>query len=155
LLDSWAVGNSRSVSAGNNRLLIIVVGIENANPCDITNISFGGINLTQSLERHITASFDAGIEFWIINEVGIVAAGPGPKPIVVTRTTSTSFEEFSIVASATYTNVDQVSPIFNSQSYQAVGVSSFSVPPSFSTSNGSMTFGGSFTGANPSGASAN
>lgn len=79
-----------SAPSGNNRLLVIFAGANDTSPLDLvdtTGVQYGGQNFTFRAKITADESFDNNIEFWTLDESGIVAASP-PADIVFTWDTS-------------------------------------------------------------------
>ena len=77
LLDDWTTGLIHSVSAGNDRLLVFVVGAEHGTPPigSITGVTWGGQALTPVGSAAVTNVEENRLEVWYLDEAGVAAAG--------------------------------------------------------------------------------
>jgi hypothetical protein len=100
------------VGAGANRLLVFMVGLENGSALSISGITYGGQSLTRI--NGIAAESGSGLigrtELWYLDESGIVSATG--NTFSVTYSGGTPVEVH--YAAATYENVNQTAPIFDS-----------------------------------------
>ena len=121
ILDAWTTGTTHSVSAGTDRLLVFVAGMENgkqassppAGDRDLIAVSYGGESLTQASEAVVCSgssnSFCGRTELWYLDEAGIQAAtGSSFTP---TWSGDPPFELEEYFAAVTLENVDQSAPI--------------------------------------------
>ncbi len=66
-LDDWTTGLTHSVSAGNERLLLFVVGAEHATPPigSITGVTWGDQALTPIGSAAVASGFENRLEIWL------------------------------------------------------------------------------------------
>lgn len=149
LLGSWSVGTTRSLPVGNNRCLVVIIGVENATTRDITAVTYGGRSLTQLSDIGIEASFYGKIEAWYLLESELLLATN--TTITYTYGASVLSEQFDVVSAAVYANVDQIVP-FNDVKTASTAASSatFQITNPINTLAGSMTVTGIFCGNPPS-----
>ena len=104
-----------STIAGANRMLVLVVGIENGTDRDVTAVTYGGQAMTLAGEVVVTGNgtFFNRTEIWILNDAGITAATGNAFALTVTGTPFEYVEHLSAVLLA---NVDQSNPIFDTSS---------------------------------------
>jgi Secretion system C-terminal sorting domain len=112
LLDGWSTGLTKAISAGNNRILIVIYGQENGTGTrDITAMTYGGQAMTQLSQNVLPggAAFNDRIEVWYLLNAGIAAAGS--TTIVPTYAGGVTLTEYcEVFSSATFSNVDQLDP---------------------------------------------
>ena len=149
LLNAWATGTNRPLSAGTNRMLIVNISFENATARNITNVTYGGRALTQLFERDLFTTFYAKTEIWGLMEADL-ALCVGTN-ITFTYAASVPVENFEIISSAVYQNVDQVSAInHTTSSTRNGGAGAYQITPALSTLVGSMSIMSVFCGNPPS-----
>ena len=168
LANAWTTGLTHAVSAGSNRLLVFIAGMENglaggsppAGDRDLTAVTYGGQSLTPAAEVVVCSgspnSFCARTELWYLDEAGIQAAtGSTFSP---TWSGDPPFELEEHYTAVTLENVDQSSPIGNSStngtttanpiqtsSALVVGAGDLVVVSAFSGAAGSYTPGSGYT----------
>jgi hypothetical protein len=104
---AWTTGLTHTVGAGNDRLLVVMVGHENGTDTLVSTVRYGGQSLTRINGTVAgTNSFDR-VELWYLKETGILAATN--TTIVVTYGGGTPNAPH--YAAATYRNVDQTNPV--------------------------------------------
>ncbi len=116
ILNNWSNGLTKTISAGTNRCLIVVVAIENGNSYrDITSMDYGGQAMTQLLD--VTAGTSSGfsdrMEVWMLMENKIALASG--TTITPTFAVSTVLENVEFYTSIVFENVDQFNPVYSSQ----------------------------------------
>lgn len=124
LLDGWTTGLSRTISAGQDRCLIVAYAQENGiNSRDITSMTYGGREMTQVVETTagISGGFTARLEIWMLLDADIALAGS--TTIVPTFGSYTAHEYCDAFSSAVFQYVDQVTPVSNTQTAGAQGSS--------------------------------
>src|SRR6185503_12792990 len=72
-IGSWTTGLTHTAGAGNDRLLVFMVGYENATDVAISTVKYGGQSLTR-INGAAVGSTVARVELWYLKEAGIVAA---------------------------------------------------------------------------------
>jgi hypothetical protein len=115
---SWTTGLTHTVGAGNDRLLVFMVGHENNQDVLISAVKYGGQSLTR-INGSVVGSADR-IELWYLKEAGIVAA-TNSTFVVTWGSAAPSAPHY---AAATIQNVDQTTPVVNS----AVNATNASTP---------------------------
>jgi len=117
---SWTTGLTHTVGAGTDRLLVFVTGFENDPDTDITAVTYGSVSMTRAVEDSIETPnlFAARCEIWYLDEAGIQAASG--NTFVVTYASGTVNN--AIHAAATFANVDQTSPIYDTATNQSDSV---------------------------------
>ena len=140
LLDAWSTGTTKAITAGTNRCLVVTYVQENGtNSRDLTALTYGGRNMTQVVETSagVSGAFMARIEVWILLESEIALAGS--TTISPTFGSYTALEYCDMFSSATFQNVDQLSPVGATQVAGAQGSSNpHQLGTAFTTSAGSM-----------------
>ncbi len=106
----WTTGLTHTVGAGNDRLLVFMVGYENATSVPINAVAYGGQSMTKINGTVAGTTTVARTELWYLKEAGIVAATNGT--FIVTYGGANPTEQH--FAAATYRNVDQAAPILAS-----------------------------------------
>lgn len=122
LLDAWATGLTRTVSAGTNRCLVVTYAQENGvDSRDITALTYGGRSMTQVAEvaPGTPGGFHARLEVWILLEAELALASG--TTIMPTYGAYTAHEYCEAFSSAVFQHVDQLSPVSNQQTSGAVG----------------------------------
>ncbi len=96
-----------TAGTGNNRTIVLSVSDE-CNNCigDVTAVTYGGIAMTNQLERQ--RGNDIAIEIWTLDEAGIISTGGGSLNFVITWDIAPTDELVSII---TLENIDQTTPI--------------------------------------------
>lgn len=115
ILDNWSNGLSKTISAGLNRCLIVIAGIENGDSYrDITSMSYGGQAMTQIIDisAGTSSGFSDRMEVWILMESGITLASG--TTITPTYAASTLLENVEFYTSITFQNIDQITPVISS-----------------------------------------
>jgi hypothetical protein len=146
---TWSVGTTRSLPSGTNRCLVVIIGFENATARNITSVSYGGRNLTQLTDLGIATPFYGRNEVWYLLESELALASG--TTISYTYGPSIPSEDFQIVASAVFENVDQQAPFndFESSSSNSSNAN-HQLGSAISTLEGSMTVTSIFCGNPPS-----
>ncbi len=113
ILDNWSNGLTKSVSAGTNRYLFVIVALENGGGVvrDVTAMTYGGQAMTQMFESNsgTPAGFHDKLEFWGLNEAGIAAAVG--TTIVPTYAAGVLLENVEFFTSISMQHVDQIAPL--------------------------------------------
>lgn len=140
LLNGWATGLTRTVSAGTNRCLVVTYAQENGNGSrDITAMTYGGRSMTQVAEiaPGTSGGFHARLEVWVLLEAEIALASG--TAIVPTYGSYTPVEYCEAFSSAVFQHVDQINPVTSQQSSGAVGTANpHQLGAAISTQDGSM-----------------
>jgi hypothetical protein len=112
-IDNWAAGlTGYTAGAGNNRLLVFVTGFENDGDTDITNVTYGDVDMIPAVEDLTSSTgFMARVEIWYLRDEDIPS---GSNDFVVTYFAGAPSQPMH--AAATYQGVDQVNPIVNTAS---------------------------------------
>ena len=119
-LNAWTTGLTHANAAGNDRVLVFMVGYENSKDTLVKAVTYGGKNLTRVNGAVVTVAPFERVELWYLKETGIAAATN--TTFVVTYGSGTPTNQF--FASATYANVNQAAPILSS----AVNTTTASTP---------------------------
>ena len=112
LLNGWATGLTRSITAAPNRCVVVTYAQENGyNSRDITAMTYGGRAMTEVAQQTAgtTNDFLARLEVWILLEADIALASS--TTIVPTYGAYTAVEYCEAFSSAVFSNVDQTTPI--------------------------------------------
>lgn len=139
---------NHTLSAGNRRMLVVVLGCENGTTVPTFSVTYAGIALTQisTITVQTGSGFTATLQFWILREANLPANGT--HSIAYTRS-GTEIEFFTSMAAAIFQNVDQVSPFTN---FISEGTSSTAaahqLPSAMTNGAGSMGIMTSFCGNN-------
>ena len=109
-LDDWTTGLTHSVSAGNDRLLVFVVGAEHGTPPigSITGVTWGGQALTPVGSAAVINVEENRLEVWYLDEAGITAVAG--NSFVITGWTGTDPDD-ELYYAASFKNVDQGTPV--------------------------------------------
>lgn len=108
LLNSWTNGLTKTVSAGVNRCLIVVVALETGTDLrEVSSMTYGGQAMTQLANVASVSGFYARLQVWALTETGIAAATSTTISPVYSGTLHAEYcENFS---AASFANVDQYS----------------------------------------------
>ncbi len=124
LLDSWstvstATSNfgSRTISAGNNRLLVVRVSVAGGSLREPTVVTYGGQEMTLVDSEATTSSRDFHTSLWVLDDAGIVAASTTDFDVTLDGSGSVQFR----LQTATYEDVRQVTPVLDNYSVSATG----------------------------------
>ncbi len=109
---AWTTGLSHTPAAGSNRLLVFAVSYENASDIGVSSVSFGGRALTKIVGKVAGTTVFDRVELWYLNEAGIAAASGTTFTVTWGGTAPTD----PMYAAATYTGIDQGTPVANSSS---------------------------------------
>lgn len=114
ILDGWTTGLTKTVSAGTNRCLVVVIGMENGvlTP-DVTALTYGGQPMTQMYEMVSNGAFVDKLEVWILLNAGLNAAVG--TTLVPTYATVVNTEYVDYFTSISFQNVDQILPISDAE----------------------------------------
>ncbi|MFY7971086.1 MAG: lectin-like protein, partial [Flavobacteriales bacterium] len=159
ILNGWTSNGSHTSGAGNNRVLVVTVSIENANADrNVSSITYGGQNMTKIVERVAgpVGTFYNRTEIWYLNDAGITAASGSAINVTYGGGAASSFN--ARVGAVTLNNVDQVNPIISTASNSstggtvnfgatglAVGVGDFILTSATMGANGSYAINSGFT----------
>jgi hypothetical protein len=149
LLDSWSLTGtdsgspgSKSVAAGDNRLLLAYIGEESTSH-EPTAVTYGGEAMTLAILRQSASGFPVSGSFWYLNDAGIAAAsGTG---------FGVTFDGQFRMLAGSYANVGQSSPVVDTDSN--IGDGSVAAALSMATADGG--FGIAAWSESSSGASIN
>lgn len=147
---SWTVGTARpALASAENRCLIVIIGLENSTSRDINAVSYGGRAMTQLTDIGVGSPvFYGKTEVWYLLESDLALASG--TNITYGFATSVPAENFEIVTSALYRNVDQYAPFTDVQttsSTTSTATLQMSSPIAFIP--GSVTITGIFCGNPP------
>lgn len=124
-LDSWTnvtnfIGTpgSKTVSAGDSRLLVVRTSLRTTSDSTITGVSWGGQAMTLVDRETTTTNPDLDTAVWELDEAGIAAASG--TSFTLTDSGSLLNTQFRLQAGS-YENVDQTDPIVDSFSVNATG----------------------------------
>jgi hypothetical protein len=153
LLNTWATGLTRSVSAGTNRCLVVVAGLENGTGSrNITAMTYGGQAMTQVSEIVVGSAFTARLEVWYLLEAGIALASS--TTITPTYASATLVENCEQFSSAVFQFVDQVQAVSDVRSSSsATNTDPHQLGSALTTLAGSMAINAVVCGNNTTGPS--
>ncbi|MDB4306301.1 hypothetical protein N9980_01925 [bacterium] len=125
LLDGWQVvstvttlPNSRAVSAGSNRLLLLSVNLRTTNSSEMTAVTFGGQSMVLVDGALVSAGPEQHSSLWRLSEAGIAAASG--SAFGFTLSPAPVNQQFR-THSASYVNVNQTTPENDSFNATATG----------------------------------
>lgn len=109
VLDNWTVGLTKTISAGTNRMLMVIVNQENGGGVSrtLTSLTYGGQAMTRYTQQTVGTAFIGKTDVWRLNEAGITAATS--TTLVPTFDLAVTLENIETFSSATFANVDQIS----------------------------------------------
>ncbi|MBK9177422.1 MAG: hypothetical protein IPM46_14030 [Flavobacteriales bacterium] len=150
LLDAWATGLTRTVSAGINRCLVVTYAQENGNGSrDITAMTYGGRAMTQMVEiaSGTPGGFHARLEVWVLLDADIALASG--TTIVPTYGAYTPQEYCEAFSAAVFQHVDQLNPVSSQQASGAVATTNpHQLGSAIGTQDGSMALNIATSGNN-------
>jgi hypothetical protein len=150
VLNDWATGMTRTITAGVARCMVVSIVLENGlGPRDVTALTYGGQALTQITEDYVGASngFMGKIEYWRLMETGIAAAAN--TSFVITFDGTSLLENWEALSSAVYQHVDQTVPVANSQNFTSNNANNpITMSPGFTVDLGNMAISTVFCGNN-------
>ena len=139
VLDSFSTGNTKTVSAGSERLLIVGIHSEDGNSINDVNINtvtYGGQTLTEIRDEQVATGAANGMWVGYLNESGIAAAsGNSITPTWVGGTP----DEAVLYSSVVLQGVDQTTPISGWSSNSSTSASNLQATSSVSVSAGEMS----------------
>jgi hypothetical protein len=103
----WTTGLTHTAGAGNDRILVFVVGHEDNQDVLVNAVTYGGRSLTRVDGALAGTNSRVRIEIWYLNEAGIAAATNGTFAVTYNGAPPGT----QLFAAATYRNVDQTTPI--------------------------------------------
>jgi hypothetical protein len=139
---TWTTGLTHTVGAGNDRLLVFLVGHEGNQDILINAVTFGGRSLTRVNGTLAGTTSRVRIELWYLNETGIAAASNSTF-VVTYGGGSPSSPHF---AAATYRNVDQTTPVLSSNINSTNAATPNPLPTSVSVTADGMAVAAAITG---------
>jgi hypothetical protein len=114
LLDNWVVGTTRTITNGNNRCLIVMIGVENATgPRDVTSVTYGNRPMMPITEVAHTNTAYARLEAWYMLESDLALAENTTINYTFSESSTAANANVEIVSSAVYSNVNQFSPVYD------------------------------------------
>jgi hypothetical protein len=138
----WTTGLTHAVGTGNDRLLVFMVGYENATDVAVSTVSYGGQDLTRISGVATGTTTIARVELWYLTEVGITAA-IGNTFVLTYGGTAPSEPSYAAV---TLHNVDQVAPILASDVNSVNAATPNPLPTSVSVMADGMALSGALVG---------
>ncbi|MGL4595951.1 MAG: T9SS type A sorting domain-containing protein [Bacteroidia bacterium] len=157
VLNNWSNGLTKTISAGTNRYLFVVVALENGGGVvrDVTSMTYGGQAMTQMFESNsgTPGGFHDKLEFWGLNEAGIAAAVG--TTIVPTYAAGVLTENVEFFTSISMQHVDQIAPLSDTRtSFNNGAVNPHQLGSAVTTLAGGIAMTGVICGNNTSPASA-
>jgi hypothetical protein len=143
---AWTTGSTHTVGAGNDRLLVFFVGYEHSSDPGVAGVTYGGQALTRGLGTVAGTTTVARVELWYLKESAITAASG--TTFVVTWGGSTP--TVPAYAAATYVNVDQTAPIYDSSSASTNGSTPNPITASVNIAAHATSIAGAISGNNGS-----
>ena len=137
ILDGFTTGNSKTVSDGTNRMLVVGVHSEDSTTnVDVDSVTYGGQTLTQIQDVQIGATPSNGMWVGYLLEDDVALASGNS----ISVSWASSVPDTSVMySSVVFENVSQVDPVPDDSSNSGTGVSSIQPSASISASDGDMT----------------
>jgi hypothetical protein len=163
LLNGWQDGqlstiNNFPLGAGNNRMMVVFIAIENgaAQPL-INSVTYGGQNLTRLTISNVTTGFWAHIEAWYLPESQLSLLAVGNHNINVSYGVFAQLEFFDAISAAIFQNVDPVASFIDVQTASVTGgtPNPWQIPTAVNVEVGGAAINGIFTGNNTTPTSTN
>jgi len=131
ILGSWEVGTDHTKEPGTNRALVFIAHGEMDGIMNLTSVTYGGQSMTKVVERNYSATIEAYVVAYILDEAGVAAATNGTfSPTWSTTPTEVKY------ASVFLSGVEQTD--LTGDSATAGGTSSTISTSSLTTNNGDM-----------------
>jgi hypothetical protein len=141
---TWTTGLTHVVGAGNDRLLVFMVGYENSTDTLVSTVKYGGQSLTR-VNGTVVGAADR-IELWYLTETGIVAA-TNTTFVVTYGGAAPGAQHF---AAATIRNVDQTTPVVASNINSTNAATPNPLPVSLSVTSDGLAVAAAICGNNGS-----
>ncbi|HEX4823034.1 MAG TPA: thrombospondin type 3 repeat-containing protein [Candidatus Polarisedimenticolaceae bacterium] len=142
LADAWTTGLTHAAGAGADRLLVFMVGYENAADVPVSAVTFGGQALTR-IDGVVTGTTTvARIELWYLKESGIAAATGTTFTVTWGGTAPTEPSYAAVVLK----NVDQTAPIGASSVNQTPAATPNPLPTSVAVTADGMAIAAAMSG---------
>jgi len=139
--------NINAVGAGVNRMLIYVVCFEGNAAADVTSVTYGGQSLSQAVQWNTVVGVNQNrVEIWYLLEAQIVAAVGN----TFTPTFNTTPPVQYFTSSATYTGVNQTTPICQSGSGSSTNSTTVTLSAGISMLSSELMIYATSVGDNPS-----
>ena len=146
ILDAFSTGNTKSISAGSNRLLLVSVQTEDSGTSvNVNTVTYGGQLLTEIDDEQVGGGYSNGTWVGYLDETGIAAASG--NTIVPTYAGGTP-DNGVLYSSVVLENVDQTDPIGQWSGNTNTNVSTIQATSSISVSEGDMSVYFTTSGAN-------
>jgi hypothetical protein len=144
---AWTTGLTHTVSAGNDRLLVLAITVSNnSGDIPLNTVTYGGRPLTRVNGIAAGTTKTVRSELWYLNEAGIAAATG--TTFVATYTGGTpSLTQYS---AATFRNVDQAAPVLASSVNAVNAATPNPLPTSVSVTADGMAVAAAMVGNNGS-----
>lgn len=161
LIQPWADGelskiNDYNLPTGNNRLMIVFVGVENGAEPVISNVTYAGQAMIKATGFSYATSFWARLECWYLLESSLASIAPGLYDVEVSYNAVVKTRFFDILSAAVFNNVDQNSPFLSfEQKGQNGGGATSQLNTPIAAQLGGMYLTGIFSGNNTSPNSSN
>lgn len=109
LLDTWSTGNTKTVSAGSDRLLVVsIISEDNALNSNVDTVTYGGQTLTEIVDQQVGTGFSNGMWVGYLDEAGIQSA---VGTTIVPTWVGTAPSNGLLYTSAVYEDVNQDYPV--------------------------------------------
>ena len=139
---TWTTGLTHVAGAGSDRLLIFMVGYENASSVAINAVTFGGQSLTRINGTAAGTTSIVRVELWYLKEAGIVAATNTTFVVTYGGATPTTPH----FAAATFKNVKQSAPVVASSVNSTPSQTPNPLPTSVSVTADGLAVGAAISG---------
>ena len=112
MLDGWTTGNTKTVSNGSDRLLIVtIISEDSGTDVNVNTVTYGGQTLTEIYDQQIGTGYSNGMWMGYLTETGIRNASGNAITPTWTGSGTPTPNNGILYTSAVFSGVDQTSPI--------------------------------------------
>jgi hypothetical protein len=136
LLDAWSTGNTKTISSGADRILVVsIISEDGGTNSNVNTVTYGGQALTEITDQQIGTGFSNGAWVGYLDETGIAAAvGTSIVPTWVGGAPSNG----TLYTSAVFEDVNQVDPVRNFSANALTSGTTITPAASISVTSGDM-----------------
>gem|GEM_PF-3627327 len=146
LLDAWSTGNSKSISGGTDRLLIVSIHSEDTGTSvNMNTVTYGGVTMVEIGDQAVGTGYSNGVWMGYITDAQIQSA---VGTTITPSWTGGTPDNGIMYSSAVFDNVEQAQPIRDSsQNFDTVGAT-IQISDALSVFDGDMMVYASVNGSN-------
>ena len=141
ILDAWSTGGTKTISSGDNRLLIVaVISEDSGTDVNVGSVTYGGQTMTEITDQQIGTGYSNGMWVGYLNEAGIQSASNQTIAVSWTGSGTPTPNGGILYTSVVYENVNQTSPIRGFSANALTAGTNITPASSISVLNGDMAF---------------